>query len=424
MSFQDRLQQLRKRAGIAEPRRDLVYKTGEALLQLAQVAVHVRPGPGGRLPLLQSAALGLTAANTVQQLWQTWRVPQDQNYFSSFPGSWNLVSPTTSALACGMFNVTDVEALPGFEAFDDNGSRFGPWRGRHHGFPIGWIGGAHMPGRDFPNLVLLSDDCEERLRYSHAVGRAALEREGIRHAEFADGGTRDVTSESQNKIVRTSAIDALVRRAEAFYRRGVQNSILLWGVPGTGKTTAARAIADALGLTSVTSDATSTQRPAPPADRPTITPNSFELQSGTGRVTNTEIQDLRVLLKVVPFDVVIVNDLDHLHASYQPGMLSTLEFVRANSKILVVTANKPDRIIPEILRPGRVDEKFEVRGVTPVEVRAVLGHLELPEHYLEAVVDWPMAYVQQLRQVLETVGVDAAEIELARLDEARKISQR
>jgi len=148
-----------------------------------------------------------------------------------------------------------------------------------------------------------------------------------------------------------------------FRERGAsqKNSLILYGPPGTAKSTIAKAIARELGWRLVT-----------------ITPSDF-VKDGIEKsesMARTLFQDLRRLRNVV----VLFDEIDEMLRSRDdqegklegiamlrfivPGMLPKLQDLKQYGQtaglILVIATNYEDRLDPAVKRSGRIDDRFPV----------------------------------------------------------------
>jgi len=179
---------------------------------------------------------------------------------------------------------------------------------------------------------------------------------GKRHAAYLADGSGDWdrlavgTPRSMDSVILDAgiaeSIEADARRflksRDWYAARGIpwRHTVELWGPPGTGKTSVARALACELGLPLYVLDLTSKEF----ADR-----------------------DLVLSLSRIPVGaVVLAEDLDvQLDATASiltlSGLLNALDgSLAAEGRLLFITTNCPDRLDAAISRPGRVNRRYHL----------------------------------------------------------------
>lgn len=154
----------------------------------------------------------------------------------------------------------------------------------------------------------------------------------------------------------------------AYLRRcldaGVRRSILLFGPPGTGKSTMARTLVKNLGLKSVR-----------------IRVEDIE------QLNQTHLSET---INMFEPDAIILDDFDRARA--QASLLETLEFFRRHVKLVIASANNKHDLDEAILRPGRFDELILVNEMDEAIVKNILG--EYVDGF-EDVKSWPVAFIEE-----------------------------
>lgn len=152
-------------------------------------------------------------------------------------------------------------------------------------------------------------------------------------------------------------------------------SVLLYGPPGSGKTTAARQIARAFGTSIVSVD---------------LTGGGQGLGSFTADATFGAIEAWGP-------DVVLMDDIDHaLGGLGTVHLLAGLDRIRARTRLIIGTANVTDALAGAVLRPERFDHV--VRVGSPAESLALAHMPHVPRDVQDAALQAGllMAYVREL----------------------------
>lgn len=145
---------------------------------------------------------------------------------------------------------------------------------------------------------------------------------------------------------------------------GVRRSILLFGPPGTGKSTMARTLVKNLGLKSVR-----------------IRVEDIE------QLNQTHLSET---INMFEPDAIILDDFDRARA--QASLLETLEFFRRHVKLVIASANNKHDLDEAILRPGRFDELILVNEMDEAVVKNILGDYV---DGFEDVKSWPIAFIEE-----------------------------
>lgn len=146
---------------------------------------------------------------------------------------------------------------------------------------------------------------------------------------------------------------------------GIKRTMLFYGLPGSGKSTAARTICDDLNLRSL-------------------------------RIRVEDIQDLsseavEQIVEIYNPDAIIFDDLDC--ALSQVQLLETMQTLHRRVKFIFATVNDLEKLSDALRRPGRFDEVIKLNKLDDVVIRRTLG--EHTEEEFSLVRNWPIAFVRE-----------------------------
>lgn len=171
-----------------------------------------------------------------------------------------------------------------------------------------------------------------------------------------------------NPLVITSCKSELSEKYIDYFQKTIetnfQRSLLLYGNPGTGKSTLAQTIINELGL------------------------RTLKFHSDK----ELDVSTILFLVKIFNIEAVIFDDLDQMPSGQE--LFEFLELLYKQCKILIGTSNTIDNFHPAIIRPGRFDELLEVNSLDEATVKSILG--ECSWEYFDKVKNWPIAYIQEL----------------------------
>lgn len=257
---------------------------------------------------------------------------------------------------------------------------------------VGWMVGAFdrverifLMGTDMPAvqeniLQVASNAFWARRKTRHQVLRLSKNRYNDTKPGLVDDDTRHV---HQSKLS-----NSLVENTRQYMDAGVSWTYMLYGPPGSGKSTAAQRLIMDLNIRS--------------------------LRLPVETIHMLEADDLDMIFKVVRPEAVVMDDFDRCH--HQEILLERLEKLRREVKLVVATVNNPDELDEAVLRPGRVDEWVEVDRLDVDAIRNILG--DYADDSLDLVKEWPVAFIENYitrRRVLKMSAIEARDsmVELA-----------
>lgn len=180
--------------------------------------------------------------------------------------------------------------------------------------------------------------------------------------------------------------DGLKTYVESFIKQNINRSILLYGYPGTGKTTICKLLAKSLNLKTL------------------MLPISQ---------LNSSLDDVLAVIEAIAPDMVIIDEFDK--GTYKAAIFNALEELNKRCKLVIATANDIEYIKsePGLIRPGRFDKTIKINKIDIRVLSDILGPYS--DEFLNTVKNWPPAFVQEVRNVIDVLGVEQAKLEIPKL---------
>lgn len=181
-----------------------------------------------------------------------------------------------------------------------------------------------------------------------------------------------------SKQERRSAIgEELHEWCAKFRRANVPRSVLLYGPPGSGKSTAMRYVARLAG--------------------------GFSLRLDCARIVRVGEANLGHLLTLLRPNTVLLDDLDRGNTS---EILSAIDMIRESCRLLLASVNDLSKLDPAVVRVGRFDKLAELTTMDQGVLDSLLG--DMAPDVRNRLAALPVAYVDEFAMRSRILGVESA----------------
>lgn len=184
------------------------------------------------------------------------------------------------------------------------------------------------------------------------------------------------------------AATTLANEVREYGKHNIPRSIMLWGRPGTGKSTAVREICQLLKYRYI----------------------RFRVEE----LHSFSVDAFEQLIDLLHPECVVIDDFDRVHMQAQ--LLETLEMMHHKGvKCFLATVNDLDKLESALIRPGRFDEILEFNKLGDEAVHTILQTSGADDAF-ELVKEWPVAYIQEYCLRRKIFGKEKAEKDIVVLD--------
>lgn len=351
---------------------DKLYKGVEIVSDAAELLVHVSTKPR----VLDFASIGLKILNSYKRHLKEEELNKD-GYF--IDNGWNYyhMGPYNQML----FDVSMSKSFK-FERVDNGRSETSKeFVVDMYGLKVGWNKiNNRVYGPYFEN-----NSIEEIFK---VFGRAVWETLGSNYCEIIskksklDSFVKENYCKSidvnENMFVSETAI-SILKRAQAFIDQGHNRSVMIYGSPGSGKSTAMKYVASKIG--------------------------GFILRINVNDLDDMFGDDLLLGVQLLKPNVLLIDDFDRV---FKPeSLLTSLEKLNQSIKLLMVSVNNVQRLDKAVIRPGRFDDLICLNEIDKKIQDELIGN-NVPIEISEKLRKMPVAYISDFHKRREVLGLEEA----------------
>ncbi len=191
----------------------------------------------------------------------------------------------------------------------------------------------------------------------------------------------------QENVHESKVAHSILDRSRAFLEKGYNRSIMLYGVPGTGKSSAMRFVAKRFG--------------------------KYSLRINVGDLDYLTSEDMLLAIELLRPSTLIIDDFDR---SINPTKLLTeLEEFNNHVQLLMVSVNHIHQLDDAVIRPGRFDDIIEVDMLDEDIVNKLIGD-NVPLDVKKRLRRLPIAFVVEFHKRRDVLGLDKALEEVVDLE--------
>lgn len=238
----------------------------------------------------------------------------------------------------------------------------------------------------------------ERTKWMQAMGDMVWEyldsnsceitkMKGIIEDDWGDGGITVFKVDHQDNIHESQVAYNILNRSKAFLEKGYNRSIMLYGKPGTGKSSAMRFVAKQFG--------------------------KYSLRINVGSLNYLSFDDMLLAIELLRPATLMIDDFDR--AINPSKLLTELEEFNNNVQLLMVSVNHIENLDDAVIRPGRFDDTIEVNMLDDKIVNQLIG-ANIPRNIKERLKKLPIAYIVEFHKRKEVLGLEQALEEVVDLE--------
>lgn len=212
-------------------------------------------------------------------------------------------------------------------------------------------------------------------------------KKGVVEDDFGGGGVTVFKVDRQDNVHESKVAHSILDRSKLFLDKGYNRSIMLYGVPGTGKSSAMRFVAKEFG--------------------------KYSLRISVGDLDHLSSEDMLLAIELLRPSTLMIDDFDR---SINPTkFLTELEEFNNHVQLLMVSVNNIDRLDDAVVRPGRFDDVIEVDMLDSEIVDRLIGE-DIPDDVRKRLRKLPIAFVVEFHKRREVLGLEKALEEVVDLE--------
>lgn len=246
----------------------------------------------------------------------------------------------------------------------------------------------HIPREDWMQAIgkMIWDD----------LGSSACEiakRKGVIEDDYS-GGITVFKVDRQDNVHESKIAHDIIDRSKAFLDKGYNRSIMLYGIPGTGKSSAMRFVAKEFG--------------------------KYSLRINVGDLDFLSSEDMILAIELLKPSTLMIDDFDR--AINPSKFLTELEEFNNHVQLLMVSVNHIENLDDAVIRPGRFDDIVEVNMLDEAIVNKFIGD-GIPDAIKNRLRRLPIAYVVEFHKRREVLGLERALGEVVDLEKRIRSAQ-
>lgn len=209
------------------------------------------------------------------------------------------------------------------------------------------------------------------------------------------GGVTVFKVDRQDDVHRSSIADGILERSKKFLDKGYNRSVMLYGTPGTGKSSAMRYVAKEFG--------------------------KYSLRINVGDLEHLNSEDMILAIELLKPSTLMIDDFDRSMGATK--LLTELEEFNENVQLLMVSVNHIESLDDAVIRPGRFDDTVEVETLDDEIVDKLIG-TDIPEAIRKRLKRLPIAFIVEFHKRRDVLGLDQALEEVVDLEKRiRKLNK-
>lgn len=211
-------------------------------------------------------------------------------------------------------------------------------------------------------------------------------KKGIVEDDYGDGITI-FKADKQENIHKSKVADEILERSMAFLKNNYNRSIMLYGIPGTGKSSAMRYVAKEFG--------------------------EYSLRINIGDLDSLSSDDMLLAIEMLKPSTLMIDDFDR--TLYPTKFLTELEKFNNHVQLFMVSVNYIERLDDAVIRPQRFDDIIEVSMLDKEIVDKLVGD-GIPDNVKERLCKLPISYVIEFHKRRKVLGLEKALEEVVDLE--------